>query len=156
MTKNGPPWPLTVPAGRKCGECVNGLNGYPLLYGSTIKFPPTGGGIVKSGGQACNFAYGNPITVKGAEWIFPGASPVPSWRTAGNEIWWFGGYGNQDAAGPGSAIPTPEVPLHWPYAVAVGPFKAHVGDRLNRRVVVVRLEHAAQESCPVPLQGASR
>jgi len=27
---------------------------------------------------------------------------------------------------------------------------AHVGDRLSRRVIVVRLEYASEQTCPIP------
>jgi hypothetical protein len=65
-------------------DAVGGVNCYPLLYGSIVKFGPEGG-TIKTGasGLACNYAFGTPIDVKGAQWIFSGASPVPSWRTKG-------------------------------------------------------------------------
>jgi len=69
--------------------------------------------------------------------------------TAGNKICWFGSYGNQDSAGPNSAIPVPEIPLCWPHAVAVGDDAVYVGDRLNRRVVRVKLRYAVEASCLV-------
>lgn len=60
------------------------LNWYPMMYGSIIKFPPTGGVIREGvGGEEANFGFGNPIEVKGALWIHSGASNVPSWRTKG-------------------------------------------------------------------------
>jgi hypothetical protein len=70
--------------------------------------------------------------------------------TAGNEIGWIGSYGNQDSAGPGSAIPTPEIAFAWPQAVAVGDDAVYVGDRVNRRIVRVKLVYAAEESCEIP------
>jgi hypothetical protein len=92
--------------------------------------------------------------------------------TAGNLLGWFGTYGNQDspsassgpAAGPGSgstssppdalsqskgAVPKPEIALHWPWLVCVEDGRAFIGDRINRRVVVVKLGHAAEETCEV-------
>ena len=51
-------------------------------------------------------------------------------------------------AGPGSAVPQPEIPLCWPQSVAVGDDAVHVGDRLNRRIVRVRLEYSAEETIP--------
>jgi len=69
--------------------------------------------------------------------------------TAGNEVCWFGSYGNQDSAGPDSAIPTPDIPLYWPQAVAVGDDAVYVGDRLNRRVVRVKLAYTAEATCPL-------
>ena len=117
--------------------------------------------------------------MKGAKWIFPGASNVPSWRTKGtpdiclcessrfdvdgfgrsffpdaglfrvgmidtngNEIGWFGSYGNPDAS-------APEI-FWWPHAVAVGDDAVFVADRLNRRVARLKLGHQAEAVCPVP------
>jgi hypothetical protein len=64
--------------------------------------------------------------------------------TAGNELCFFGAYGNADSAGPKSAIPAPAIPLFWPYLVEADDGLVYVGDRLNRRVVAVRLAHAAE------------
>jgi DNA-binding beta-propeller fold protein YncE len=59
------------------------LNWYALMYGSAVKFGPTGGVIRKgSGGLAANFAYGSETHLKGAEWMCPEAC-FPSWRTLG-------------------------------------------------------------------------
>ncbi len=69
--------------------------------------------------------------------------------TGGNEICWFGSYGNVDSAGPKSSVPAPEIPLLWPYCVAVGNSRVYVGDRLNRRVVAVRIGYAADETVGV-------
>jgi len=66
---------------------------------------------------------------------------------AGNEICTFGTYGNQDSAGPQSAMPSPPIAFWWPHAVAAGERFAYVGDRLNRRVVRVKLGYAAEEIC---------
>jgi len=183
---------LRLPEGPRDPDAVNGLNGYPLIYGSIVKFGPEGGAIrAGSGGVPCNYAHGTPIEVKGAKWIFPGASTVASWATpkktpgtviicmcerpgldvdgygrsffadagrfrvgvldtAGNELCTFGAYGNQDSAGPASAVPAPEIALAWPQAVAVGDGWAYVGDRLNRRIVRVKLGSAAEAACAVP------
>ena len=183
---------LRLPEGPRDPEAVNGLNGYPLIYGSIVKFGPAGGSIRSgSGGLPCNYAHGTPIEVKGAQWIFPGASTVASWATpkktpgtviicmcerpgldvdgygrsffadagrfrvgvldtAGNELCTFGAYGNQDSAGPASAVPAPEIALAWPQAVAVGDGYAYVGDRLNRRIVRVKLGSAAEATCGLP------
>jgi hypothetical protein len=67
--------------------------------------------------------------------------------TGGNEICWFGSYGNQDSAGPKSRIPAPEIPLCWPQAVAVGDEAVYVGDRLNRRVVRVKIGYPTDQTC---------
>jgi uncharacterized protein YlaI len=64
-----------VPAGRRDRKSVNGVNSYPLIYGSIIKFSAKGGKIrVNAGGVRCNYANGRPIDVKGAQWILPGCS----------------------------------------------------------------------------------
>lgn len=162
------------------------LNWYYLLYGSIAKFGPAGGAIRKgSGGTPVSYANGLESEVRGAQWIFYGASPVPSWRqpypdtclceaaqfdvdeygrsffpdaarfrvgmldTGGNLIGWFGAYGNVDSAGPGSRVPTPSLPLLWPENIAAGNGSVYVGDRLNRRVVAVKLSHAAEEICEI-------
>jgi hypothetical protein len=164
------------------------LDWYTLMYGSIVKFGPDGGEVRTGiGGTPVEYGYDNKTEVKGAKWMFFGASNVPSWRTkgtpdvclcesprfdvdgfgrsffpdaarfrvgvidtAGNAITWFGGYGNQDSAGPNSAVPVPEIPLYWPHAVAVGDEAAYVGDRLNRRVVRIKLDYAAEATCAVP------
>ncbi len=69
--------------------------------------------------------------------------------TAGNVIGHFGGYGNADSAGPGSKIPTPAVPLAWPDNIAVGNGRVFVGDRLNKRVLAVKLTHVAETAVDI-------
>jgi hypothetical protein len=173
-------------------DAVNQVNGYPLVYGSVVKFGPKGGRIgVDVGGAECNLGPGVAVQVKGAEWIVPGVSMAGSMATpkrapgsiitcvceypnidvdefarvffpdaarcrvgvldsAGNELCHFGSYGNADSAGPGSLIPTPAIPMWWPQAIAVDDTTAYVGDRLNRRILAVKLEYAARAECPIP------
>jgi len=51
------------------------------MYGAIVKFPPEGGAVRKgSGGTPMGYSYGLETEVKGAKWIFYGASSVPSWR----------------------------------------------------------------------------
>ena len=69
--------------------------------------------------------------------------------SAGNLVCWFGRYGNADSAGPGSKVPTPDIPLGWPAAVSVDDSTAFIGDRLNSRVVRVKLDYAASAACPI-------
>jgi hypothetical protein len=69
--------------------------------------------------------------------------------TNGNQITWFGSYGNQDSAGPGSTVPVPDIPLCWPTAVGVSDRAAYVSDLLSRRIVRVRLCYAAEATCNV-------
>jgi hypothetical protein len=66
---------------------------------------------------------------------------------ANNPLLRFGDYGNADSAGKGSAIPAPEIPLSWPYAVSVGKSGVYVADYINRRILRVDLAHAAEETC---------
>jgi sugar lactone lactonase YvrE len=178
-----------LPDGPKDPDAVMGVNYYVYMYGSIAKFGPEGGLIQKgSGGTECSYSGGATTEVKGAKWITPGASCIPSWRSpnftpdicqcesprfdvdgfgrsffpdagrfrvgvldsSGNEICTFGSYGNQDSAGPESAIPVPAIPFCWVQAVAVGDEAAYVGDRLNRRVVRVKLDYAESEVIPVP------
>jgi hypothetical protein len=178
-----------LPEGKHDPDAECGHNYYALMYGCIAKFPPKGGAIhIKGDGEAVSFAYDKTAVVKGALWMYYGASVVPGWLhskgspdicqcesprfdvdgygrsfftdtcgfrvgvldTAGNLICWFGNYGNQDSAGPGSAIPTPEIPLGWAQAVAVNDDAAFVGDRLNQRVVRVKLGHASEATCSLP------
>jgi sugar lactone lactonase YvrE len=69
--------------------------------------------------------------------------------TAGNEMARIGAYGNVDSAGPKSLIPEPAIPLAAPNAVAAGGGKVYVADRKSRRIVVINLKFAAEESCEV-------
>jgi hypothetical protein len=84
--------------------------------------------------------------------FFPDAAAcrVGMLDTNGNFLGWFGEYGNVDSAGEKSSVPAPAIPLFWPYSVAVGDDSVYVGDRLNRRVVRVRLAYAAEATQPLP------
>jgi hypothetical protein len=169
----GRPW--------RYGMSTHDLNWYPLVYGCIVKFSPNGGAIrMGGGGVKVEYGFGKTTQLKGAAWMFFGASPVPSWRqrfpdtclcesprfdvdgfgrsvfpdaarfrcgvldTAGNLITWFGAYGNQDSAGPKSAIPKPEIAFYWPFEICVDDGAAYVADRLNRRVVQVDWRYAAE------------
>lgn len=79
-----PPTLHGVPATPKNSSFVGELNCYPLIYGSIAKFGPDGGAVRPNcGGVPCNYAFGAKVEVKGAQWIYSGASPVVSWRTPG-------------------------------------------------------------------------
>jgi hypothetical protein len=67
---------------------------------------------------------------------------------ANNFIAHFGRYGNQDS-GPAGRIQTPSIPLAWPTYVAVSDDYAYVNDTVNLRVVRVKLEYAAERTCPI-------
>ncbi len=188
------------------GMNSNELAWYQLMYGCIVKFGPDGGQIGAGGGVPVEYGIlegksgGKKTDIKGARWVWFGASPVPSWRlsypdtclcesprfdvdgygrsffpdaarfrcgvldTGGNEIGFFGAYGNLDSAGPKSgstnsppdalsqskgAMPTPEIPLLWPYQIEADDGMVYVGDRLSRRIVAVKLDHAAEETCEV-------
>jgi NHL repeat-containing protein len=172
-----PPGLKGVPAGRKDPAATMGLNAYPLIYGSIVKFGPDGGALRlgKGKGVACNMGFGLPARVEGAKWIVPGVSNAPSWRIAGtrdiclcestrfdvdgfgrsffpdagrfrvgvldtngNPITTFGSYGNQDSVGP-------EIPMWWPQSVVAANGYVFIGDRMNCRVVRVRLDYEATE-----------
>lgn len=179
-----------VPADPNTPLAKEGLDYYPTLYGSIVKFGPQGGVIAaNSGGTACNYSHGGVTDVKGAQWIRLGITGTLGWDaeaepthhcacqssrfdvddfgrvfypdaarfrvgvldTGGNEIGAFGSYGNADSAGAGSAAPLPEIPFAWPQAVAVdNQGMVFIGDRLNRRVVMVKLAFSAEQSCKIP------
>jgi len=90
--------------------------------------------------------------------------------TNGNEILSFGAYGNQDGCGPesyvldpetkvlrarregdpkGLASPfaRPEIALAWVVGVAVTDRHAYVDDIVNKRILRVKLDYAASETC---------
>jgi DNA-binding beta-propeller fold protein YncE len=71
---------------------------------------------------------------------------------AGNRIARFGYYANGDSRGGESAVPDPKIPLGWPISVSaaqVDKKRIYVADTLNRRVIRVELEFAAEETCAV-------
>lgn len=69
--------------------------------------------------------------------------------TAGNHLLRFGAYGNQDSAGPASRVPEPQIAFAWPQIVAADQRAVYVADQLNRRIVRIRLAHAAEATVPV-------
>jgi hypothetical protein len=62
----------------------------------------------------------------------------------------FGKYGNEDSGGPNTKIKTPDIPLAWPTYVAVSDRWAYVADTVNRRIVRVKLNYAAEATCALP------
>ncbi|HUT36049.1 MAG TPA: hypothetical protein VNE39_21355 [Planctomycetota bacterium] len=70
--------------------------------------------------------------------------------TNGNLLGRIGHYGNADSAGPDSRVPEPEIAFAWPAFASAGGEKLYVCDSVNRRVVVVRFDHAATAECPLP------
>jgi NHL repeat len=165
------------------------INWYELLYGCIVKFPAAGGAIKDGDGVPMEFGIQDKrkrhTKIKGADFIYFGASPFVTWRQsfpdscvcegatfdvdeygrsifpdagrtrcgvldgAGNEICFFGDYGNADSAGKGSKIPDPAIPMLWPYMIEAGQGVYYVGDRLNRRVLEVRLDWTAKETVAI-------
>lgn len=181
---------------------------YSYMYGSIIKFPPTGGVIwhqkdlPKSAmGEPPaellakpkvpfkrHFAYSPHLTgeIQGALWTRFGYAPYSSHMsgntshcmcegsgfdvdpfgrvffpnlgqfrievvdTNNNPILTFGKYGNEDSGGPSARVKRPDIPLAWPVYVAVSDRWAYVADTVNRRVVRVKLDYAAEAMCAVP------
>ncbi|MCG3178381.1 MAG: hypothetical protein BIFFINMI_00708 [Phycisphaerae bacterium] len=70
--------------------------------------------------------------------------------TNNNPITTFGRYGNADFTGDDKAAGPGGIPLAWPLTVAVSDAHAYVADTLNRRVVRVDLDYAAEATCGVP------
>jgi hypothetical protein len=66
---------------------------------------------------------------------------------AGNRIARFGAFGNMDCRGPGSPVPEPEIALGWPTQVDCALGRVYIADLVNRRIVSVRIEHAAEAEC---------
>jgi hypothetical protein len=74
---------------------------------------------------------------------------VEALDTNGNRIARIGRYGNADSGGPGSKQPEPAIPFGCPTSVAYSNGKLFVSDSVNRRFVVVALEHEVEASCKV-------
>jgi hypothetical protein len=171
---------------------------YTWMYGSVVKFPPTGGhfyyppprwGTPPAGliwppphierCTALNKPRVEKAYVAGQTWIRPGFSTVPGSGcgcyvgrftvdrygrvmipdvgqfgvlvvdATNNELLRFGDYGNEDSAGLDSKVPTPDIPLSWPYAVSVGSSGVYISDFINRRIIKVRLTHALEKTVAI-------
>jgi hypothetical protein len=68
----------------------------------------------------------------------------------GNRVARIGGYGNSDSAGPGSAIPEPEIAFAWPAYVDAAGERIFVSDPSNRRITVIGLTWQAETTRPIP------
>jgi DNA-binding beta-propeller fold protein YncE len=79
-----------------------------------------------------------------------GQSRVEIIDTNNNWIGTFGKYGNEDSGGKDAKIKKPEIPLAWPVYVAASDTHVYVSDTVNRRVVSVRINYAAEATCPAP------
>lgn len=64
--------------------------------------------------------------------------------TAGNPILNFGHYGNADSAGPGSAVPEPDIAFAWLVGVLATDKYVYTGDSLNRRLLRLKYVYAAE------------
>jgi DNA-binding beta-propeller fold protein YncE len=70
--------------------------------------------------------------------------------TNNNPILTFGKYGNEDSGGPAARVKKPDIPLAWPVYVVASDRWAYVADTVNRRIVRVKLQYAAEEACLAP------
>ena len=71
---------------------------------------------------------------------------VEALDAAGNPVGRIGRYGNvDDTPASGAAA----IPFAWPYFVAYADGRLYVSDSINQRVVVVRLDFAAEETCDI-------
>jgi hypothetical protein len=69
--------------------------------------------------------------------------------TNNNPITTAGEYGNPDSGGPNALVPKPAIPLAWAQYVAVSDTHIYVADRVNSRVVRIKMTRAAEETCEV-------
>lgn len=70
--------------------------------------------------------------------------------TAGNALVRFGSYGNADSCGPESKDKTlaqPEIAFGWLVGVGVTDKYVYCGDSMNRRLLRVKLDYAAEVTC---------
>jgi hypothetical protein len=107
---------------------------------------------IPGSGGACN-CEGNGFDVDGfGRVFFPNMCQyrVEVIDTNNNAITTFGKYGNEDSGGKDAKVKKPEIPLAWPVYVAVSDDFAYVADTVNRRVVRVKLNYAAEAFCPAP------
>jgi hypothetical protein len=141
--------------------------------GTIYKFPPTGGSVRSRNGTVLGvdgavaaYAGCGPVSRWNAVGSCACTKPrfdvdgfgrlyIPNAITfsvsvrdnADNEIARFGGYGNYDCQGPGSAEPppgAPAIPLGWPVTAGASGKAIYVGDTLNHRVVRVDKKWAAE------------
>jgi len=70
--------------------------------------------------------------------------------TNNNPLTTIGEYGNEESGGPQARINRPAIPLAWPTYVGVSDRFAYIADTVNRRVVRVKLNYAAEASCETP------
>jgi len=64
------------------------INWYPVIYGSVVKFPPTGGGITREetpGAVRIVTGYDSPRWRTGALWQWAGLSPIPTFAGDGGQ-----------------------------------------------------------------------
>jgi hypothetical protein len=153
-------------------------------YGSILKFPPTGGGVLKdsAGKYTADCYLHHSVKLENVVWMRRGGYlpnhghevgclcestrfdidahdrlfvpdpfrfSVAVLDSAGNELTRFGAYGNMDSRGPGSPVPGPAIAFGWPITAVEHRGHVFVADLVNRRVVAVRLEHAAESSARI-------
>lgn len=123
-----------------------------------------------------------PVEIRGADWIYYGASPVPFGHcvcpsshfdideydrialmdankhriklldSAGNLVITLGEYANRDASGSGSNMPVHSIPVCGIATLAIGNNRVYIWDKPANRIVVVKLDYSVQESAPVDIQ----
>ncbi len=152
---------------------------YTHMYGSLLKFKPSGGSIATGDGRLMSrvrFKFA-PKKARGLLWSYHGLSPLPS-RAQGCECqtarFDVDGYGRVfvpdafrfsitvlDANGnlisrfgeygnENDQGGDGKIPFAWPLSVAVSDRAAYIGDLVNARVVAVKLGAAAEGKCAAP------
>ncbi|MHC4916512.1 MAG: NHL repeat-containing protein, partial [Planctomycetota bacterium] len=97
--------------------------------------------------------YPSRIAVDGFGRVFmpnPFIFSVEMLDAAGNRIERIGRYGNADSAGPKSKLPEPEIAFAWGVYTSTAGGKLYVGDSVNRRVTVIKFDHAAEAVRALP------
>lgn len=165
LLQHGLPADHVPPAGFERDEA------YRQAVGTIYKFSPAGGALKQAGssvkeveGALASYPGCGPVS----RWRSDGACAcvkprfdvdefgrlyIPNGITfqvsvrdnAGNEITRFGGYGNFDCQGPGSAEPRPAIPLGWPVTAGASDKYIYVGDCLNHRVVRVDKSYIVEQ-----------
>ncbi|MFC1479702.1 hypothetical protein ACFL6F_03810 [Planctomycetota bacterium] len=72
--------------------------------------------------------------------------------TNGNDITYFGGYGNSDSHGPDTEdkkLAEPEIPLAWLIGVGVTDKYVYLPDSMNRRLLRCRITYKEEKTCEI-------
>jgi len=136
------------------GLAIKGFDGYSrsdiFLEGALVAYPGLGC-MAGSGNCACRQPMFQ-VDGWGRIWM-PDAMTfsVNVVDNTGNQILHFGQYGNADSRGvdADSLVKKPDIPFGWPEAVGVSNKAVYVADVLNRRIVRLLKQYAAEEFCEV-------